>query len=85
MQEKYICAFCGAEYDTPITRAKCELECDEKRKQEAERQRQFELANAREARWQEILQKEHECKVLLEKYIADYGVDFSRGRTVWWL
>ena len=29
--EKYICAYCGAEYDDPVSRAKCELECDEKR------------------------------------------------------
>lgn len=85
MQEKFICAFCGAEYDAPLARAKCELECDEKRKQEAERQRQAELESIRETRWQEILQKKKEYQALINGYIADYGVVFPSGRTVWWL
>ena len=35
-EDKYICGYCGAEYDPPAARAHCELECDEKQKVEAE-------------------------------------------------
>lgn len=35
-EDKYICGYCGAEYDSPAARARCELECDEKQKVEAE-------------------------------------------------
>lgn len=73
METKFRCGYCGAEYDTPTARARCELECDEKLKQEAEKKRQQELSEAKEARRQELIQKKRELDELTAKYYSDYG------------
>lgn len=52
--EKYVCAYCGAEYDDPVSRAKCELECDEKRQQEEAKQKKAMLAEEKKVRQKEI-------------------------------
>lgn len=73
MEEKYVCSFCGAEYDSAPERARCELKCDEKRKQEAERMKQKLLEGKRQERYQEIKEKNDNLNRLIAKYRQDYG------------
>lgn len=84
MSEKYQCGYCGAEYGTPLARAKCELECDEKRKQELERQRQVRLEEEREARRMAVNVAGEKYVTLARKYYEDYGeidiVGCNRGK-----
>jgi hypothetical protein len=78
MAEKYVCGYCGAEYSTPVDRAKCEFECDEKQKQEAERVRQEKLKSERDARVKEIQAAYDQLYKLCDSYEKDYGI-----RCIW--
>lgn len=82
MSEKYVCSYCGAEYDSPKARARCELECDEKITLERERQRQRELEDVREARLAEIQEAEKRLRELIKAYQSDYKtkISWNRGR-----
>lgn len=67
--EKYVCAYCGAEYDDPVSRAKCELECDEKRQQEEAKQKKARLAAEKKVRQMEIQEL---CDTLNDR-VMDYN------------
>lgn len=69
----YKCSYCGAEYSQAIDRAKCELVCDEKAKQEAELSRVRKLREERAARYNEILKKTEELNRMWVEYEKDYG------------
>lgn len=79
-KQKYVCSYCGAEYDSAPVRARCELECDEKQKQEEERQRKLRLDGERDARRAEIEAAWNRYVVLMNQYRNDYGEDFPVQR-----
>lgn len=72
MSEKYQCGYCGAEYDTPAARARCELECDEKRKQEAEFLKRERLRKERDARKQAVVDRYNSFIGEWKQYQTDY-------------
>ena len=69
----YKCGYCGAEYSQLIDRAKCELICDEKAKQEAELIRARKLREERATRYRKILEKTEELNCMWAEYERDYG------------
>lgn len=71
---KFRCDYCGEYYDTPVARAKCELECDRKRVAEEEKQLKEKLAKEKETRHDEIIAKRKELADLEQRYYKDYGV-----------
>lgn len=73
MAEKYSCGYCSAEYDTPVERARCEFECDEKQKQEKERLRKMRLENERKARFKEAREAYVKFDQLNNSFQKDYG------------
>lgn len=70
---KFVCGYCKSEYDTPIGRARCELECDLKRFAEEEKRLKEKLAKEKEERKQEIYDVRKRVMVLEDKYFKDYG------------
>ena len=72
-EKKFVCDYCGKEYDTPLARAKCELECDRKRVAEEERQLKEKLAKEKEDRKNEIFEARKRVYFLEGKYRKDYG------------
>lgn len=72
-KQKYQCSFCGTEYDSAPARARCELECDEKRKQEVERLKQKLLEGKRQERYREIKEKNDNLNRMIVQYNKDYG------------
>lgn len=87
MSGKYQCGYCGAEYDTPAARARCELECDEKRKQVEERRHQELLRAEKEARKKAVVDQYDKFMAEWEQYQMDYHerikfkiMGFDRGR-----
>lgn len=76
-KQKFVCSYCGAEYDDAPARARCELECDEKRKQEAARRRRESLDHERDVRYKEIYEKNEHLNGLIKKYNEDYGALLS--------
>lgn len=73
MNAFYACPYCETEYTEPAELARCILRCEEKKKAEEEKKKQEQLALEKEARKQEIAEKEEELQELLNKYIKDYG------------
>jgi len=75
LNEKYICSFCGTEYDTATARARCELECDEKRKQEIEREHRRKLKEEKKERLAELENARKHYDQLVKAYIKDYQTE----------
>ncbi len=75
MEEKqvYKCAYCGTEYDTPAARGRCEMECDMKRQQKAERERKEELERQKENRRKEIVSDYKALREKCDAFAKDYG------------
>lgn len=82
------CSICGKEYDTPVGRAKCEIECDKANKAKAEAERQEKLKAEQKARADEVEKAYAEyvetCKSAKEKfenirkkYNEDYSYEFN--------
>lgn len=78
------CSICGKEYDTPVDRAKCEIECDKVIKAKAEQEKKNKLKAEREKRTEELSQAYDEYKIacqkaeekynaIVEQYNKDYG------------
>lgn len=76
MNEIYKCSFCNKEYDNPVDRAKCELNCDAKIRIEKENIRKEKLKKEKDARYSEIIEESKKMKDMISNYIKDYG-DFS--------
>lgn len=71
-EDKYICGYCGAEYDSPAARARCELECDEKQKAEVERERRRKLEEERDSRLKEVNDALNTYNMLVAQFNRDY-------------
>ena len=79
------CSICGKEYDTPVSRAKCEIECDKLNHIKAEKEKQEKLKAEKAKRIEELDKayveyfetcteaKEKYLKIV-EQYNKDYGV-----------
>ncbi len=78
-KKPYVCAICGADYGSPIERAHCEITCEEKRAEAAERERQAKLAQDMDRRKKEILVKFDELRELCLKFSEEYDTDVSVG------
>lgn len=72
MAEKFKCSFCGQEYDDPVSRAQCEIKCNEKRKVEEEKNRQEKLKADKEARKESVKLAYQNFAELRDQYIKDY-------------
>lgn len=83
MAEKYKCSFCGQEYDDPVSRAQCEIKCNEKQKIEAERVKKENLQKEKEARKDSVKAAYQNFAELSDQYIKDYRepVAFELGGT----
>lgn len=69
----YTCPYCKEEYSSPVDLAHCILSCEEKEKMIAERKRQKELADNKEARKNEIESVAKHYQTLVKDFIKDYG------------
>lgn len=78
-KKPYVCAICGAGYDSPLERAHCEITCEEKKAEALERERQAKLAHDMDRRKKEILVKFDELRELCLKFSEEYGTDVSVG------
>ena len=73
MKEAYKCGICNKPYDNIEERMACESKCYAKRKEEEEKRKKDELAEAKKARKEEV---DLACKKYLElrsAYLKDYG------------
>lgn len=73
-KQKYVCSFCGAEYDSAPARARCELACDAKTKHEAEQRRRDELCKRQSERAGTVKEKYNDFMNAVKEYSADYDV-----------
>lgn len=71
-KQKFVCSYCGAEYDSAPARARCELECDEKCKQEDERRRRERLRKEKESRRQAVIDQYNSFFDAWKQYQKDY-------------
>ncbi len=63
--KKFVCTYCGKEYDSPVERARCELSCWEKQEGEEAKQEQ-------DARLEELHRDTQELIEKWESYHKDY-------------
>ncbi|MPM29863.1 hypothetical protein SDC9_76404 [bioreactor metagenome] len=73
MAEKFKCSFCRREYDDPVSRAQCEIKCDQAKKKEAESERKERLIKEQRARKHEINDMAEKLRGLYEAYYRDYS------------
>lgn len=78
--EIYICPHCKAPHTTPMALAHCILACEEKQKENAEKQRKAELEQQKETRKKDIEDKEAELIKLKKQFFKDYGF-YSSAKT----
>lgn len=71
-KQKFVCSYCGAEYDDAPARARCELECDEKQKQKMERERQELLRAEKETRKKAVVDQYNKFVEEWKQYQRDY-------------
>ena len=83
MAEKFKCSFCGQEYDNALSRAQCEIKCNEKQKIEEEKKRQEILKAEKESRKESVKLAYQNFAELRNQYIKDYHepVAFELGGT----
>ena len=72
-KEIYKCSICGKEHDNVFDRAKCELTCFEKQKEEARKLAESKKKAEKDARQLEVDKAIEHADKLLEKFIEDYG------------
>lgn len=68
----FVCSLCGKEYVDVSARARCELACDEKQRQEAEFLKQKRLRKEREARKQVVVDRYNSFIDEWKQYQRDY-------------
>ena len=73
MDKKYYCGICNKSYDNIEDRMACECKCYEKRKQAEEEKRKNELAEAKNARREEVDAAYRNYLELRSAYLKDYG------------
>lgn len=72
-EKKYVCGFCGKEYETVVERMNCESACAIAEKEKAEKERREKLIREKEERQQKIIQSRKELLELEQNYYRDYG------------
>jgi len=78
---KYKCALCGKEYDSPLERANCEINCNKKAKEDAAKAKRQKLNKEKDARMNEInayLKQRKELDKLIENKIATFQKDYNQ-------
>ena len=79
-KETYKCSICGTEHDNVFDRAKCELACFEKQKEEARKLAESKKKVEKNARQLEVDKAIEHADALLEKFIKDYGEYQYKGK-----
>lgn len=72
-KETYKCSICGTEHGNVLDRAKCELACFEKQKEEARKLAESKKKAEKDARQLEVDKAIEHANDLLEKYLEDFG------------
>lgn len=79
-KETYKCGICGTEHDNIFDRAKCEMACFEKQKEEARKLAESKKKAEKDARQLEVDKAIEYVDGLLEKFIEDYGSYHYNGK-----
>ena len=72
MKEIFTCSYCGKEYDTPIERARCEISCDKRIKEQEERAELERLRGERKDREEKIQEAFDKYLDLAKAFNNDY-------------
>ena len=80
-KESYKCGICGTEHSTIFDRAKCEMACFEKQKEEARKLAESKKKAEKDARQLEVDKAIEHVNDLLEKFIKDYGSYQYKGKS----
>jgi len=72
-EKKFMCEYCGKEYDTPVDRGDCELSCYQRAIAEEEKAKKEKLAKDKEERKKKILHLRQELIELEKMYYRDFG------------
>ena len=73
MENVFKCSYCGKEFDSPVERAKCELACAAKMKEEEEKIHKEKINKEKDARYTEIQSEYKKIKEMVSAYVEDYG------------
>lgn len=79
-KEIYKCGICGTEHDTIFDRAKCEMACFEKQKEEARKLAESKKKAEKDARQLEVDKAIEHVNGLIEKFVEDYGSYQYKGK-----
>ena len=79
-KEIYKCSICGKEHDNVFDRAKCELTCFEKQKEEARKLVESKKKAEKDTRQLEVDKAIERANELLEKFIEDYDEYQYKGK-----
>lgn len=79
-KETYKCGICGTEHDNIFDRAKCEMTCLERQKEEARKLAESKKKAEKGARQLEIDKAIENVDNLIEKFIEDYGSYQYKGK-----
>ena len=79
-KETYKCGICGTEHSTVVDRAKCELACCEKRKEEERRLAESKKKAEKDARQLEVDKAIEYADGLIEKFVEDYDSYQYKGK-----
>ena len=76
----YKCGVCGAEYNSVLDRAKCEITCTEKAEEEARKVAEAKKKEEQAVRKLEVDKAFEELHKLITEYVKDYGhYEYSDG------
>lgn len=76
----YKCSICGKQYPTVAERAKCELACVKKLKEDAKKAAEAKKNAERDARKKEVTDAIEHTSDLISKYVKDYGAYSYDGK-----
>ena len=79
-KEIYKCGICGAEHDNVFDRAKCEMTCFEKQKEEARKLAESKKKAEKDGRQLELDKEIEYVNKLIEKFVEDYGSYQYKGK-----
>ena len=72
-EKKFVCAYCGSPYDTPVERARCENSCWEEQQKNKAMEKAIQLQKDKLNRKNEIDNEYKKLLELIKKYKADYN------------
>ena len=79
-KETYKCSICGTEHSNILDRAKCEMACYEKQKEEERKLAESKKKAEKNTRQLEVDKAIEHVDELLEKFIEDYGSYQYKGK-----